>query len=91
MLRFKGNSGFYAVAVLKIPLQYFLYILQFSNENCPVGHNMLGETIKRLCKDAGIEGQITNNSPHQFAYSSALYVHARTVKQKLRTERETGV
>ena len=23
---------------------------------------MLGETVKRLCKDAGIEGQVTNHS-----------------------------
>ena len=23
---------------------------------------MLGETVKRLCKDAGIEGQFTNDS-----------------------------
>ncbi|CAH3172236.1 unnamed protein product, partial [Porites evermanni] len=30
--------------------------------NCPVGHIMLGETIKRLCKDAGIEGPFTNHS-----------------------------
>ena len=41
---------------------------------------MLGETIKRLCKDAGIEGQITNNSPYQFAYSSALYTHEQLNK-----------
>ena len=41
---------------------------------------MLEETIKRLCKDAGIEGQITNNSPHQFAYSSALYTHEQLNK-----------
>ena len=31
-------------------------------KNCPVGHNMLGETVKRLSKDAGIEGQFTNHS-----------------------------
>ena len=30
--------------------------------NCPAGHNILGETVKRLCKDAGIEGPFTNNS-----------------------------
>ncbi|XP_068673939.1 uncharacterized protein, partial [Montipora foliosa] len=30
---------------------------------CPVGHNMLGETVKRLCKGPGIEGQFTNRSP----------------------------
>ena len=27
-----------------------------------MGHNMLGETVKRLCKEAGIEGHFTNHS-----------------------------
>ena len=27
-----------------------------------MGHNILGETVKRLCKDAEIEGQFTNHS-----------------------------
>ena len=48
---------------------------------------MLGETIKRLCKDAGIEGQITDNSPYQFAYSSALYTHEQLNKSWQRRAR----
>ena len=30
--------------------------------NVPVGHNTLGNTVKRLCKQAGIEGNKTNHS-----------------------------
>ena len=42
--------------------QYFFIHFTVWYGNCPVGHNMLGETGKRLCKDAGIEGQFTNHS-----------------------------
>lgn len=28
----------------------------------PVGHNTLGDTVKNLCRDAGIEGYYTNHS-----------------------------
>ena len=42
--------------------QYFFIHFSVWCGNCSVGHNILGETGKRLCKDAGIEGQFTNHS-----------------------------
>ena len=41
-------------------IQYIHFAVWYGN--CPVDHKMLGETVKRLCKDAGIEGQFTNHS-----------------------------
>ena len=37
-----------------------------------VGHNILGETVKRLCKDAEIEGQFTNHSLRATTATRAL-------------------
>lgn len=37
-----------------------------------MGHNMLGETVKRLCKDAEIEGQFTNHSLRATTATRAL-------------------
>ena len=62
MVSFKGNSRLYALGRKKMVSQYFFIHFTVWYGNCPVGHNMLGETGKRLCKDAGIEGQFTNHS-----------------------------
>ncbi|XP_078383318.1 zinc finger MYM-type protein 4-like [Oculina patagonica] len=58
----------------------------------PVGHNMLGETVKRLCKDAGIEGQFTNHSLRATTATRALkkgipdkFVMERTGHRDLRS------
>lgn len=40
--------------------------------NTAVGHNILGETVKRLCKDAEIEGQFTNHSLRATTATRAL-------------------
>ena len=37
-----------------------------------MGHNILGETVKRLCKVAGIEGQFTNDSLRASTATRAL-------------------
>ena len=37
-----------------------------------VGHNILGETVKRLCKDAEIEDQFTNHSLRATTATRAL-------------------
>ena len=41
-------------------IQYIHFAVWYGN--CPVDHKMLGETVKRLCKDAGIEGRFTCHS-----------------------------
>ena len=62
LVSFKGNSRLHALGRKKTVSQYFFIHFTVWYGNCPVGHNMLGETVKRLCKDAGIEGQFTNHS-----------------------------
>ena len=61
MVRFKGNSRFLALGC-KNSLTIFCYTFctEFGMEI--IQYNILGETVKRLCKDHGIEGQFTNHS-----------------------------
>ena len=71
-----------------------VYLLYFAvwYGTTPVGHNMLGETVKRLCKDAGIEGQFTNHSLRATTATRALkkgipdkFVMERTGHRDLRS------
>ena len=39
---------------------YLCFIVWYTSN--PVGHNKLGETVWRLCKEAGIQGRFTNHS-----------------------------
>ena len=41
--------------------QFYLCFIVWYTSN-PVGHNKLGETVWRLCKEAGIQGRFTNHS-----------------------------
>lgn len=50
---------------------YLLYLAVWFG-NSPVGHNLLGETVKRLCKNAEIEGQFTNHSLRATTATRAL-------------------
>ena len=61
MVSFKGNSRLYALGRKKVS-QYFFYTFCSLVWKLSSSHNMLGETVKRLCKDAGIEGPFTNHS-----------------------------
>ena len=50
----------------------FFFIQHFGMEILQWGHDILGETVKRLCKVAGIEGQFTNHSLRATTATRAL-------------------
>ena len=86
--------------VVKNSLTIFFIHFSVWCGNCAVGHNMLGETVKRLCKDAGIEGQFTKHSlrattatgglqkgiPHKFVMERTKHRDVRSLQKYQRSD-----
>ena len=67
----QGKDAFYLTPTRPFQVFWWWWVLNETTDyihfavwygNCPVDHKMLGETVKRLCKDAGIEGRFTCHS-----------------------------
>lgn len=52
-------------------LSYFMVFIEWFG-SVPVGHNVLGNTVKRLCKEGKIDGQFSNHSLRATTATRAL-------------------
>ena len=53
------SFSWHKTSVIYSAVLYF--ILEWFTSN-PVGHNVLGQTVRNLCKKAGVDGNFTNHS-----------------------------